>query len=195
MAKVKSALEIALEKAGKIGELSKEEKERIREEQQVNTVLKEFYLGKLDSNGVWERLKGSAPTVLKNAQINLIDSLGLGSIEEEFRPRKQAIVAIETLKARPNTAVIESELDAIATVQKEYQEMKKKLAEDMRREIEQHPQLRMQPVKTPDGRTVMQMALSVDEAVKARLSEYLEEHEEHYNREYFGLIQELKAMI
>jgi hypothetical protein len=129
------------------------------------------------------------------AQISLIETLALGNLEEEFQRRKQAIVAVETLKERPDTAVIELSLNSIAAVQKEYHEMKEKVIQDLKRQMEMHPQLRMQPVKTADGKTVMQMALSVDEAVKARLAEYLSEHEEQYSQEFSGLIEELKMHI
>jgi len=195
MGKVKSALEIALEKAGKIGELSQEEKKRMEDEERIMSVLREFYRGNLDSNGLWQKLKGSEQSLLITVQVNLIETLSLGSLEEEFLARKQAIVAVETLKERPNTALIEASLNSIAAVQKEYYAMKRKVVEDLKKQIETHPQLRMQPVKTPDGKTVMQMSLSVDEAVKARLAEYLSEHEEEYSREFIGLIEDLKMQI
>ena len=67
--------------------------------------------------------------------------------------------------------------------------------EDLKRQIETHPQLRMQPVRTPDGRTVRQMTLSVDEAVKARLGEYLSEQEKQYNEEFSGIIRDLEEHV
>ena len=195
MGKVKNALEIALEKAGKIGGLSQEEKNRIEDEKRVVSVLGEFYRGRLDSNGLWLKLKGSKPFLLIMAQLNLIETLVLANMEEEFLQKKQAIVAIETLKDRPNTAVIELSLNSAAALQKEYSAMKEKVVEDLRKQVEMHPRLRMQPVKMPDGKTAMQMALSVDEAVKARLAESLSAHEEEYSRKFFSLIEELKMQI
>ena len=135
MGRVKSALEIALEKAGKVGELSREERERMEDEERMEFVLKEFYRGKLDSNGLWQRLKGSKPSLLKMAQLNLLATLALGNLEEEFISTKQAIVAIETLKERPNTAVIEASLNAVAALQKEYYAVKEKVIEDLRKQM------------------------------------------------------------
>jgi hypothetical protein len=195
MGKVKSALEIALEKAGKIGDLSQEEKEKIQDEEKVASVLRDFYQGKLDSSGLWQKLKGSKPTILGKAQMSLIETLSLGTLEEEFQRRGQAIVAIETLKERPDTAVIEASITSLGALHKEYREMKERVVEDLRREMETHPQLRMQPVKTPNGKTVMQVSMSVDEAVKARLGEYLSEHEEQYGREFSDIIEELKMQV
>jgi predicted CopG family antitoxin len=195
MGKVKSAFEIAMEKAAKIGTLSLEEKEKIKDEEKVIAILKEFYQGWLDSNTLWQRLKGSNPSLLTMAQINVIDSLSLGTSQKEFQIRKQGILAAETLKENPNTAMIESGLHAIETLQKEYQEMKEQVAADLKRQVEKNPQLRMRPVTTPDGRAVMQMTVSVDEAVKARLVDYLLEHEKQYNQAFSEVIEELKMVL
>ena len=195
MGNVKSAFEIAMEKAGKIGPLSEEEKQRMKEEEKVMSILKEFYRFRIDSNGLWQQLQGSKASLLMMAQLNMINSLGLGSAAEELENRMQGILAIETLKKKPNTAVIESALRAIRDLQKDYEGMKERVMEDLKRQIEAHPQLRMQPVRTPDGRTVRQVALSVDEAVKARLGEYLSEQEKQYNGEFSEIIAELQDQV
>ena len=69
------------------------------------------------------------------------------------------------------------------------------MADDLRAEIERNPQMRMQPVRTPDGRTAFQATLSVDEAVQAKLSEFLTEHENVYNAEFIRMINRLKQEI
>lgn len=125
----------------------------------------------------------------------MIDSLSLGTSQEEFQIRKQGILAVKTLKENPNTAMIESGLHAIETLQKEYGEMEEQVAADLKRQVERNPQLRMRPVTTPDGRAVMQMTVSVDEAVKARLADYLLEHEKQYNQAFSEVIEELKMVL
>lgn len=195
MAKVKSALEIALEKAGKFATLSKEEKERAREEEQLMAVLREFYGGKIDSSGLWQRLKGSRPAILQEAQLHLVNTLGIGMLPDDVRARRQAILAIESLKERQNTAVIEADLHAVESLIREFQDMREKAVEDLKRQFEMQPQLRMRPVRTADGKTVMQMMVSVDEAVKGRLSEFLSEQEEHFNQEFALLLMDLKEHV
>ncbi|MDH4221073.1 MAG: hypothetical protein OEW23_20135, partial [Candidatus Aminicenantes bacterium] len=124
MEKVKSAFEKAMEKAAEIGEFTPEEKEKLREQEKLKTLLAEFYKGQLDRDGLWQSLKGSNPSFLKKVQQNLVDSLGLGSADEELRLRKDGILAIETLKEKQNTSMIEHILDSIVILQKEYQEGK-----------------------------------------------------------------------
>lgn len=195
MGKVKSAFEKAMEKASEIGELTPEEKEEIKNQEKIKSILTEFYKGQIDRDGLWQKLKGSKPSLLKEAQQYLIDSLGLGSTPEEFQQRKEGILAVETLKAKQNVPAIEQVLNSVKVLQKEYQDGKEKAEEELREAIEQNPQLRLRPVRTPDGRTVLQAAYSVDEALQARLSEFMSQHEEKYSQKFVRLIEKLKKEI
>ncbi len=195
MGKVKSAFEKAMEKASEIGELTPEEKEEIKDQGKIKLILTEFYKGQIDRDGLWQKLKGSKPSLLKEVQQYLIDSLGLGSTPEEFQQRKEGILAVETLKAKQNVPAIEQMLNSVKILQKEYQDGKEKAEEELREAIEQNPQLRLRPVRTPDGRTVLQAAYSVDEALQARLSEFMSQHEEKYSQKFVRLIEKLKKEI
>lgn len=195
MGKVKSALEKAMEKAAQIGELTSEEKERIKDQEKIKSILTEFYKGQIDRDVLWQKLKGSKPSLLKEAQQYLTDSLGLGSTPEEFQQRKEGILAIETLKEKQNVPAIEHTINSIKVLQEEYQDGKDKAEEELREAIEQNPQLRLRPVRTPDGRTALQAAYSVDEAVQARLSEFMSQHEEKYGLKFVRLIERLKKEV
>ncbi|MGB9715389.1 MAG: hypothetical protein ACPL1G_03110 [Thermodesulfovibrionales bacterium] len=195
MAKVKSAFEKAMEKIASLGELSQEEKEKIKEQEKIRTILAEYYKRQIDKDALWERLKGSKPSLLKEAQQYLIDSIGLGDAPEEFQLRKDGIIAIENLKDKKNISAIEHVLNSIKTIQKEYAQGKERAEEELREAIETNPQLRIQPMRTPDGRTVYQAAVSVDEAVQARLSEFLSEHEKVYSMQFNKLIEKLRKEV
>jgi len=195
MGKVKSSLEIALERAEQFGALSKEEKEKLKEEDEVKAILGGFFQGKIDSNGLWQRMKDVKRTLLRMAQMQLIDSLGLGNAHIELQRKKEGILAVETLKEKPNTALIESGLNAIEGLAKEYDLMKRNLLDDLKKQIEANPQWRMQPVKTQDGKTVMKVAASVDETAQARFAEVLSEQDEQFRNEFFSLIKELKGAL
>jgi hypothetical protein len=192
---VKSAFEKAMEKAARIGELTPEEKERIKDQEKIKSILTEFYKGQIDRDVLWQKLKESKPSLLKEAQQNLVDSLGLGSTPEEFQQRKEGILAIETLKPKQNLSTIEHTMNSIMGLQKEYQDGKDKAEEELREAIEQNPQLRLRPVRTPDGRTAYQAAYSVDEAVQARLSEFMSQHEEKYGLKFVRLIEKLRKEV
>ncbi|MDQ7788227.1 MAG: hypothetical protein RDU01_11550 [Thermodesulfovibrionales bacterium] len=192
MDKVKNAFEKAMERAAAMGEMTAEEKEQMKEQEKIKTILSEYYKDDLDRDGLWKKMKGSKSESLRETQMSLINSLGLNMIPEEFLKRKDGILAIESLKEQQRVSVMEQVLDSIAGIQKEYQEGKEEASEQLREAIESNPQMRMKPVKTPDGRMTFQAAVSVDEAVQARLSEFLTEHEERYEFSFTKLIEKLK---
>ena len=130
--------------------------------------------------------------MLKQAQENMSDYIGLGGLHEEVQKRRDGIRAIETLKDQQNTSTIELILDAINRIRSEYQEGRENAEEELKAAVESNPQMRLRPVRTPDGRTALQATLSVDEAVQARLSEFMSQHEEHYGAELEQMIMKLK---
>jgi hypothetical protein len=195
MGKVKSAYEKAMEKAAGIGELTPEEKEAINDREKIKAILTAYYKGQIDPDGLWQKLKGSKPSLLRETQKYLVDFLGLGTTTEEFQQRKEGIVAIETLKVKQNVPAIEQTLNSIKAVQEEYQNGKERAEEELREAVESNPQMRLRPVRTPDGRTFLQAAYSVDEAVQAKLSEFMSQHEEQYNQKFARLIEKLKKEV
>jgi len=78
---------------------------------------------------------------------------------------------------------------------KEYDQMKRNLLDDLKKQIEANPQWRMQPVKTQDGKTVMKVTASVDEAAQARFAEVLSAHDAEFSNEFAVLIEELKEAL
>jgi hypothetical protein len=180
MGEVKSAFEKAMEKMNTVEALTAEEKAELKDREEMKTLLAAFYKGKLSRDQMWQKFKGIRPALLKEAQHSMADSLRLGITAEEFRQRKEGILAIEALKDKKNTSAVESTINAIDRLQKEHIQIKEHAAKELRAAVEQNPQLRMRPVRTPDGRTAYQAALSVDEAVQAKMSEFLAEHEKRY---------------
>jgi hypothetical protein len=192
---VKSAFEKAMEKAAEIGELTPEEKETLKDKENLKDVLAEYYKGGLNFDGLWTKLKVFKPVFLKEAQLSMLSSIRLGNIPEEFRLRKDGILAVEALKENKNISTLENLLNSIERLQKEYEDLKKQAVEQLRKAIEDNPQMRVKPVKTPDGRTVLQQTVSVDEAVHGRVTEFLDEHEKRYETIFNRVTEELKKEL
>jgi hypothetical protein len=194
MGEVKSAFEKAMEKIREIEGLTPEEKEKFKEQEKVKTVIGEFFRGELNREGIWERLRGCSPSLLKEAQENIVDSLRLGSLPEQFNQRKDGILAIEVLKERPNPARIEDLLNTIAKIQRQYNDGIEQAIRELRTAIEENPQLRMRPVQTPDGR-VVHASLTVEEAMQERLSAFLAEHEKQHEKIFSQMVSKLKQEL
>lgn len=194
MGEVKTALEKALEKVKDIKGLSEEEKIEIRDSEKIKTALASFFKGDITREGLVEKLKGIGKGMIVEAQRNLAELIRLNISEDEFRQKGEAIISLEIAKEGGNIIAIEEALNVIRRIQKEYNDLKEKAINEVRTAIEQNPHLRVRPVRLPDGR-VVQAALTVDEALQERLSEFFDEHDSRYERMFSRAVERLKNEI
>ena len=184
---------IARERLTKIGELTQEEKERMIDSEKVNSLLSEFYQGQIDPESLWKRLKEEGkPSLLREAQLRLIDSLSFGSTPAELQRKRDGILDIETLKQDQNTSIIELNLNLMEDLQKRYRAEIEQAYNGIRAEVERNPQLRVKQVQ--QGQNTMIVQLSVDEAIKQlpQWQDFLSEQEKIYNREFAKATEKLK---
>lgn len=194
MEKVKTAFEKAMEKIQGIEAMTPEEKEEMKDREKIREVLAGLFRGELSHDEIWARLKGSRPSLLRDAQLAIADSLRLSTMPEEFRQRKAGLLAIEALKDKQNVVGIEGLLNAFDALLREYNDMKERAVEQIRQAIEQNPQLRMRTVRTADGRAA-QVPMSIDEAVLEKIAEFLPDHEKRYGAMFGQAMERLKKEI
>ncbi len=187
---------IARERLAKIGELTQEEKEKMVDSEKVNSLLSEFYQGQIDSESLWKRLKEeNNPSLLKEAQMKLINSLSFGSTQVELQRKKEGILAIETLKEEQNTPIVELNLSLIEDLQKRYEAEIEQAYNGIRAEVERNPQLRVKQVQ--QGQSTMLVQLSVEEAIKQlpQWQDFLSDQEKRYSQEFAKVMEKLKREL
>jgi hypothetical protein len=183
---------IARERLAKVGELTQEEKEKMVDSEKVNSLLSEFYQGQIDPESLWKRLKEEGkPSLLREAQIKLVDSLSFGSTPAELQRKRDGILAIETLKEEQNTSIVELNLNLIEDLQKRYRAEIEQAYNGIKAEVERNPQLRVKQVQ--QGQNTMIIQLSVDEAIKQlpQWRDFLSDQEKRYNQEFTKVIEKL----
>ena len=192
MDKIKSAYEIAMEKADKISEkASPEEETRLEIREEVKPLLTKFYQDDLDAEGLWEELEDKNEQFLVEAQSLILDSFGLRTTDEEYNKRKGAILGIESLKNKSNSSGIEQTLNRIKKLQSQHQQQRERLENQLKQQTE-NSQMQMKPVQTKDGRTVMKMDSGVDQETKQKFNQAISELENKSSNKFNMLIQELK---
>jgi hypothetical protein len=187
---------IARERLAKIGELSREEKEKMIDSEKVNSLLSEFYQGQIDPESLWKRLKEKGkPSLLREAQVRLVDSLSFGSTPAELQRKRDGILAIETLKEEQNTSIVELNLSLMADLQKRYKAEIEQAYNGIKAEIERNPQLRVKQVQ--QGQSTMVIQLSVDEAIKQlpQWRDFLSDQEKRYSQEFAKVMEKLKREL
>jgi hypothetical protein len=187
---------IARERLAKIGELTREEKEKMIDSEKVNSLLSEFYQGQIDPESLWKRLKEEGkPSLLREAQVRLVDSLSFGSTPAELQRKRDGILAIETLKEEQNTSIVELNLNLMEDLQKRYRAEIEQAYNGIRAEVERNPQLRVKQVQQGQGTMIIQ--LSVDEAIKQlpQWRDFLSDQEKRYSQEFAKVMEKLKREL
>jgi hypothetical protein len=184
---------IARERLAKIGELTREEKEKMIDSEKVNSLLSEFYQGQIAPESLWRRLKEEGkPSLLREAQVRLVDSLSFGSTPAELQRERDGILAIETLKKEQNTSIVELNLNLMEDLQKRYSAEIEQAYNSIRAEVEGNPRLRLKQVQQGQNTTVVQ--LTVDEAIKQipQWRDFLANQEKIYSQEFARVREKLK---
>ncbi len=187
---------IARERLARVGELSKEEKDKMVDSEMVNSLLSEFYQGQIDPESLWKRLKEEGkPSLLREAQIRLIDSLSFGSTSAELQRRREGILAIETLKEEQNTSIVELNLNMMEDLQNKHRAEVEQAYNSIRAEVERNPQLRVKQIQ--QGQSTMIVQLSVDEAIKQlpQWKDFLSNQERRYSQEFAKVMDKLKGEL
>jgi len=187
---------IARERLAKIGELTNEERERMIDSEKVTSLLSDFYQGQINPESLWKRLKEEGkPSLLKEAQVRLVDSLSFGVPPAELQRKREGILAIETLKEEQNTAVIELNLNRLEELQKRYRAEIDQAYNGIRAEVEKDPRLRMKQVQ--QGQNTMVVQLSVDEAIKQlpQWQDFLSSQGKRYSQEFASTKEKLQREL
>jgi hypothetical protein len=187
---------IARERLAKIGKPTREEKEKMLDSAKVTSLLSEFYQGQIEPESLWKRLKEEGkPSLLREAQVRLVDSLSFGIPPAELQRKREGILAIETLKEEQNTSVIELNLNRMEELQKRYRAEIEQAYHGMRAEVERNPRLRVKQVQQGQNTVVVQ--LTVDEAIKQlpQWQDFLSNQEKRYSQEFASTMEKLKREL
>jgi len=176
--------------------LTQDEKERMADSEKLISLLSEFYQGQIDAEGLWKTLKAEGrPSLLREAQFGLLDSMSLGSAADELKKRRDGILGIETLKDAPNTSAVEMNLNLIHDLQRSYEAEMEQAYSRVKTEVERNPQLQVKQVQ--QGQRTVLMQLTVDEAIKQipQWQDFLSEHGRRYNQSFVELIDRVKGEL
>jgi len=179
--------------------ITPEDRKRIKSLEKLKSLLSEFYRGKLSPDDLAEKLKECQAEekefLIKEVQLRLIDSFSLQISSPDFKKRGKGILVLERLKTHGKHSLIKTEINSLGSLIKRYLEEKNKIYEQLKKEIEDNPQLRIRQVKTEDGEILIQ--LSVDEATRnsPQWKDFISRHEAICGSEFARSIERLKGMV
>ncbi|ADQ14215.1 hypothetical protein [Halanaerobium hydrogeniformans] len=187
---MKSAYEVAMERAERIyaddeGDNSLEIRENLKK------VMAPFFKGDMDPEGLWHELKDEDEAVLVEAQLMLIESIGLRNSSEQIERRKEAVVAVESLKDTENSSFFEKSFTQAQSLQQQYQTQKNKLDQQVQQHLDNSQAQGLSAQAAANGGQEQGMNGQMRQQLAKKLSEF----QKSYNQRFDKLIEKMKAEL
>jgi len=190
---------LARERLARIGALSEEERERLKQSNALDSLLSEYFSGGLDTDGLWKRLKGlkqqRGESIPREVQARLVDTLRLRMGQEDFEQRRDAILAIETIKAEGKYGTLEVALNSIEAVRQKYLQVKQQAYEQLKAGLQSQLQAAAQQAKAQGMKIDMEGSLDANARNSPQWKDFISQHEESSEEMFDGYIGRLRDAI
>ena len=190
---------LARERLARIGALSKEERARLKQSNDLDSLLSEYFSGGLDTDGLWKRLKGlkqqRGESIPREVQARLVDTLRLRMGQEDFEQRRDAILAIETMKAEGKYSTLEVALDSIEAVRQKYLQVKQQAYEQLKAGLQSQLQAAAQQAKAQGMKIDIGGSLDANARNSPQWKDFISQHEESSEEMFDSYIGRLRDAI
>ena len=194
---------LARERLEKVGEMSPEEKERLRHEEELTAILSDFYTGKLNDEGLWTKMKtyidNEQEELVKEMRLRLVYTLSLGGSDADFKNYSSGILILETLKSPNRYPEIETSIKNIEKTRQEYEEERTRTFDAMKSGIgDQVRKAAEQMAKQNRARADMvDIESSIEASVRnsQQWRQFVVKYENEYGRKFEDLINKLAKLL
>ena len=191
---MKSAYEIAMERADEVYGTNDNKVNSLEIREELKEIMAPFFKDKMDAEGLWHKLEDKEEEYLSEAQLMLIESIGLRNSSDQIKRRKEAVVAVESLKESGNTTFFEKQFTQAQSLQQQYQTQKKQLDEQVKQHLEQAQGQGQNPLAAAQsGNNEGQNGMNAQ--MKQQLAQKVSEFQESFNKRFNKLIDKMKAEI
>lgn len=190
---------LAKERLAKIGALSQEETERLRQSRELDSLLSQYFKGELDADALWKRLKvlkeQTGEPIVKEAQSKLVDTFRLQMSQEDFEQRRQAILAIETMKSEGKYSTLELVLNSIETLRQKYTQLKEQTYLQLKGAVGRQLQAVAQQAITQGLKVDVESSIEANVKNSPQWKEFISRHEKASEEMFNSYINKLRELI
>ncbi|MCR4393168.1 MAG: hypothetical protein NUV31_02230 [Dehalococcoidales bacterium] len=194
---------LAKEKLAKIGELTEEEKAKLKYNAQLNTLLADYFTAKMTPDELWKELKKlkdeGKRAILQDAQLRLLDTITLSMNDVDFDRRYKGILAAETLKDGGDYVRLEQELKAVETLRRRYREEIDRTYQVLRERVEEQVRLASRQIVSQAAAqgAVVDFESSVEATVKAspEWKDFISRHENIYRQKLKEALSRIREKL
>ena len=185
---MKSAYEKAMERADEVYGTSDKEVNSLEIREELKKIMAPYFKEEMDAEELWHELKDKNKDYLKEAQLMLIESIGLRNSSDQIKRRKEAVVAVEQLKEGGNTTFFEKQFTQAQSLQQQYKTQKKQLDEQVKQHLEQSQGQSLQG-RGSEGQNGMNAQM------RQQLAQKVSEFQENFNERFNKVIDKMKDEI
>jgi len=190
---------LAKERLAKIGALSQEETERLRQSRDLDSLFSQYFKGELDVDALWKRLKvlkeQTGEPIVKEAQGKLVDTFRLQMSQEDFEQRRQAILAIETMKPEGKYSSLELVLNSIETLRQKYTQLKEQTYQQLKGAVESQLQAAAQQAITQGLKVDVESSIEANVKNSPQWKSFVSEHDKDNEEAFNNYINRLRELI
>lgn len=190
---------LAKERLAKIGTLSSEERERVKQSNELDPILSQYFTGELSPDDLWKQLKSlkeqSGESIIKEAQSKLVDTIRLQMSQEDFEQRRNAILALEKMKSGGKHSSLDLAFNSIEALRKKYTQTKEQAYKQLKGAVER--QLQAVAQQALEQGVNINMEGSVDANIKnsPQWKDFISRHEESCGKMFNSYIARLRELI
>ena len=194
---------LAREKLAQIGELTQEEKVRLKYSQHLASVLSDYFTAKLSPEDLWKELRTQKEEgrefLLREAQLKLIDAINLSGTERDFDRQCRGVLAVETLKSESNYTALEQSLGSIQNLRRQYREEKQKAYSAIKGKIEKQVKLAAQQLaaqaKAKGASIDVQTSVEATAKAAPEWKSFISKHESSFSQKLKDQLARLRQTV
>jgi len=190
---------LAKERLARIGAVSQEEKERLRQSRELDSLLSEYFKDELDTDGLWKRLRvlkeQTGEPVVKEAQGKLVDTLRLQMSQEDFEQRRQAILGIETMKSEGKYSSLDLVLNSIEALRQKYTQLKEQTYQQLKEAVESQLRAVAQQAITQGLKVNVEGSIEANVKNSPRWKQFISRHDSVGEQMFNSYIARLRELI
>ena len=193
----------ARERLERIGELSQEEKDRLKDSEELTQLLSDYFTDKLSPEDLWMTLKGykdeGKESMIREAQLSLANALALESSDLDFERYRNGILAVETLKGQGQYLDLERNLNSIQSLRHQYREEKGRAFKALKANIEKQIEMAARQMAQQTGNK--QLAVDIQGSAEATVrnshqwKDFVSRHEREYSWEFKNRLAKLSTIL
>ena len=196
---------LAKEKLAKMGELTDQEKARLKYSEQLTSLLAEYFTNELSPDDLWKELKKLKDEgrgfLLKDAQLKILDAIRLSSSDVDINKLHRGLLAAETLKDDGDYGGLEHELKSIEDLRRQYKEERDKAYDKIKADVERQVRLAAQQLagQAATKGAAIDVQSSVEASAKASpdwksfISRHDSTYEQRFREHVYGMRKKLNV--